>query len=207
MKNLQSSTKFQLLEINLISAQQLKLPRFSLSKNHKIYAVVWIDPKQKLRSRAKPGLLGNPSFHYKFVFMVDAKMLDSWSTTQLVFEFYCIRRFEKDRLIGTSRVWLGNGLLCQVTSDLVIGMTSAVDFQKLMIGRTNRADEKRRFSPFSLKPKMVSEQQETSVESPKSPPSTLEAQNAAKENNGSGSSSGASSFSALPGFKGNLNFM
>lgn len=58
-----------------------------------------------------------------------------------------------------------------------------------------------------MKPIMVSEQQETSVESPKSPPSTLKAQNAAKENNGSGSSSGASSFSALPGFKGNLNFV
>ncbi|EXB88790.1 hypothetical protein L484_001120 [Morus notabilis] len=69
--------------------------------------VVWIDPKQKLRSRVNVGGFKNPTWNDKFVFAVDDKMLENWSTAQLVFEFYYVRRFGKDRLVGTSRVFLG----------------------------------------------------------------------------------------------------
>ncbi|GMN31785.1 hypothetical protein TIFTF001_003401 [Ficus carica] len=116
--------------------------------------------------------------------MVDATMLDSLSTAQLVFEFYCVRRFGKDRLIGTCRVWLGSlenycrsrywegmmetfrafqvrrpngdpdqgvlnigimildGFLSQVISVQVMGIALAVDYKKLITGRTTGVGEK-----------------------------------------------------------------
>ncbi|EXB70613.1 hypothetical protein L484_023798 [Morus notabilis] len=112
MSNLKSSTRFQLLEINLVSAYDLKPPRTmftSRKDHHQIYAVVWIDPKQKLKSRVLDAArFENARSNDKFVFVVDAKTLDSWSAAQLVVEFYCVGRFGNDRLIGTSRVLLGS---------------------------------------------------------------------------------------------------
>ena len=104
-----STTKFRLLEINLISALELKLPRsLPLCEDLHTYAVVWIDPKQKLRSRVDVTGFENPKWNEKFVFVVDTKTLNSLSTADLVIELYCIRRSGKDRLIGTSRVLLGS---------------------------------------------------------------------------------------------------
>lgn len=41
---------------------------------------------------------------------------------------------DPDQGVLNIRIMILDGLLCQVISDLVIGMTSAVDLQKLMIG-------------------------------------------------------------------------
>lgn len=43
---------------------------------------------------------------------------------------------DPDQGVLNIRIMILDGLLCQVISDLVIGMASVVDLQKLMIGRT-----------------------------------------------------------------------
>ncbi|XP_024022242.1 uncharacterized protein LOC112091849 [Morus notabilis] len=147
MSNLKSSTRFQLLEINLVSAYDLKPPRTmftSRKDHHQIYAVVWIDPKQKLKSRVLDAArFENARSNDKFVFVVDAKTLDSWSAAQLVVEFYCVGRFGNDRGFDIRRpngdakgilhigITILDGLACDAISDQFVGIGSPIDCQKL----------------------------------------------------------------------------
>ena len=101
---------FKLLEINLISAYDLDPPR-SLSSHDRIYAVVWIDPNQKLKSSiVERETTTSPStWNERFVFIVDDNTLKSLTTAHLVVELYSVQSSarRRDVLVGTSRVLLG----------------------------------------------------------------------------------------------------
>ncbi|OVA06729.1 C2 calcium-dependent membrane targeting [Macleaya cordata] len=106
----QEPTKFHLLEINLISAQELKPVRKSVSKLMQTYVVAWIDPSRKLTSRIDSVGGENPTWNDKFVFVIDDKIHNKINST-LVIEIYRIRSkkiysfgsFGKDKQIGTWR--------------------------------------------------------------------------------------------------------
>lgn len=100
-----------LLEINLVSAQDLKPPRMTRRKKMKTYAVAWVDPSEKLKSSVDMSGGDNPTWNDKFAFMVDSQVLESL-TSCLVVEIYQRRRFLKNRLIGTTRVLLCNLVNC-----------------------------------------------------------------------------------------------
>ncbi|KAK6947871.1 C2 domain [Dillenia turbinata] len=113
-----NSNKPLLLEINLISAQQLK--QTGIAREMYTYAVAWINPQLKLRSRTDMAGRENPTWNDKFVFMIDEKTLRK-SNSALVFEIYSVRSFgAQDKLVGTSRVLLdtlvgvgGNNRYCE----------------------------------------------------------------------------------------------
>ncbi|KAL5712703.1 hypothetical protein ACHQM5_014847 [Ranunculus cassubicifolius] len=97
---------FRLLEINLISAQGLKLPKY----NHRfqIYALAWVDSSCKLRTRVDRIGGVNPTWNDKFIFRVSDDFLSS-ETSAVTVEIYSIGIL-KDHLIGTSRFFIGTCL-------------------------------------------------------------------------------------------------
>ncbi|KAL5718810.1 hypothetical protein ACHQM5_011676 [Ranunculus cassubicifolius] len=92
------STKFHLLEINLISAQELK----KTPSNMQTYAVIWINPDNKLRSGVDFTGHMNPTWNDKFVFSLENQTM--YST--LVVEIYALRFLFKDKKIGVVRIFL-----------------------------------------------------------------------------------------------------
>lgn len=98
-------SSLHLVEVNLISAQDLKPER--KAQNMQTYVIAWIDPKRKLTSRIDNMGRENPTWNDKFVFMVDDEALNDF-TAAMVFEIYCVRCFRKDKLVGTARVLLDN---------------------------------------------------------------------------------------------------
>ncbi|GFZ12970.1 calcium-dependent lipid-binding (CaLB domain) family protein [Actinidia rufa] len=98
-----SSTSHQILEITLISAQDLT----AISKSMRTYAVVWVHPDRKLTTRVDHGGNANPTWNDKFVFRIDAEMLNSESSAAVVVEIYTVSWF-RDNLVGTVRVLINN---------------------------------------------------------------------------------------------------
>ncbi|CAM8887402.1 unnamed protein product [Rhodiola kirilowii] len=93
---------FQLLELNVISAQDL----FQTSRNMKTYAVAWVHPDRKLSTRVDTTGRTNPTWNDKFVFRVDDEFLRA-DTSAIMVEIYALHWF-RDVLVGTVRVIVGN---------------------------------------------------------------------------------------------------
>ncbi|CAN4091043.1 unnamed protein product [Withania somnifera] len=93
---------FQLLEINIISAQDLK----PLSKKMKTYATVWVHPTRKLTTAVDAEGGSNPTWNDKFVFRVDEEFLRQ-DTSAVQIEIHCGHWF-RDSLVGSVRILVGN---------------------------------------------------------------------------------------------------
>ncbi|CAL5413648.1 unnamed protein product [Camellia sinensis] len=93
---------FQLLEINVISAQDLHC----VSKNMRTYATAWVHPKRRLSTSIDAHGHNNPTWNDKFVFRVDDEFL-RLDTSAVVIEIYAPRWF-CNTLVGTVRVLVGN---------------------------------------------------------------------------------------------------
>ncbi|KAL1544921.1 hypothetical protein AAHA92_21710 [Salvia divinorum] len=96
------SKTHQLLEINIISAQDLEL----VSKSMKTYAMAWMNPKRKLTSRVDDQGKNNPTWNEKFVFRVEEEFLKQ-DTSAVMIEIYSNNWF-RDVLVGTVRCLVGN---------------------------------------------------------------------------------------------------
>ncbi|XP_059652948.1 uncharacterized protein LOC132300035 [Cornus florida] len=93
---------FQLLEINIISAQDLH----PVSKNMRTYATAWVHPNRKLTTRVDKEGSNNPTWNDKFVFRVDDEFLRG-DTSAVMIEIYSVHWF-KDSHVGTVRCLVGN---------------------------------------------------------------------------------------------------
>ena len=100
---------FQLLEINIISAQDLS----PVSKSIKPYAVAWLNPERKLTTQIDPHGHINPTWNEKFVFRVEDDFLQA-DDSAVVIEIYA-SGWIRDILIGTVAVHL-NSLLPRLTN-------------------------------------------------------------------------------------------
>ncbi|GAB4843666.1 hypothetical protein Ancab_013630 [Ancistrocladus abbreviatus] len=93
---------FQLLEINLISAQDLA----KVSRNMRTYAMAWVHPERKLTTRVDTNGGTNPTWNDKFIFRVDDDFLCS-DMAAVMIEIYALHWF-RDVHVGTVRVLLSN---------------------------------------------------------------------------------------------------
>ncbi|XP_068663535.1 uncharacterized protein [Aristolochia californica] len=100
---------FRLLEINLISAQNLTKPGATNLRRLQTYAVAWVDPSAKLRTRVDQVGFENPTWNDKFIFRVTPQFLASESSAVSV-EIYFVG-YVRDTLIGTVRFLLGSHLV------------------------------------------------------------------------------------------------
>ncbi|KAG1367718.1 hypothetical protein COCNU_14G001860 [Cocos nucifera] len=95
------------LEINLISAQSLKLP--ARVRRVQAYAVAWVDPAFKLRTCVDRTGGENPTWNDKFIFYIPASFLADDSTSTVTVEIYATAgRILHDPLLGTVRLLVGN---------------------------------------------------------------------------------------------------
>ncbi|QHO42952.1 probable lactoylglutathione lyase, chloroplastic [Arachis hypogaea] len=97
----------RVLEINLISAQGLQPPSSPLRKLQ-TYALTWIDPSTKLRTRLDSLGGQNPTWNDKFLFRVTPEFL-SGDTSAVSVAIYAVGTF-RDHLIGTVTFFIGNVL-------------------------------------------------------------------------------------------------
>ncbi|KAJ6719349.1 CALCIUM-DEPENDENT LIPID-BINDING (CALB DOMAIN) FAMILY PROTEIN [Salix purpurea] len=95
-------SSFQLLELNVISAQDLA----KVSRKMKTYAVAWVHPDRRLSTRVDSAGCNNPTWNDKFVFRVDDSFLHA-DTSAVMIEIYALHWF-RDIHIGTVRVIVGN---------------------------------------------------------------------------------------------------
>ncbi|XP_050887747.1 uncharacterized protein LOC127092900 [Lathyrus oleraceus] len=93
---------FQLLEMNIISAQDLS----QVSKSIKAYAVAWLNPERKLTTQIDPHGHNNPTWNEKFVFRIDDDFLQSDDSSVMI-EIYS-STWLRDVLIGTVGVHLNS---------------------------------------------------------------------------------------------------
>lgn len=93
---------FQLLEINIISAQDLE----PITKKMCTYAKAWVHPTRKLSSCMDTEGNNNPTWNDKFVFRVDEGFLRG-DTSAVMIEIYTPNWF-RDVIVGTVRVLVGN---------------------------------------------------------------------------------------------------
>ncbi|KAL3536751.1 hypothetical protein ACH5RR_000117 [Cinchona calisaya] len=96
----------QILEINLISAQGLKKP--SGHRRTQAYALAWVDPSTKLRTRIDRLGAENPTWNDKFLFRVSSDFIAS-ETSGVIVEIYAVG-YIRDYLIGTVRFLLSSCL-------------------------------------------------------------------------------------------------
>jgi hypothetical protein len=102
MSYLSASAPYQLLEINIISAQDLS----PVSKSIKAYAVAWIHPERKLATQIDQVGHTNPTWNEKFVFRIDDEFLNSEDSVIMI-EIYN-SAWLRDVLIGTVGVLVNN---------------------------------------------------------------------------------------------------
>ncbi|XP_057962333.1 uncharacterized protein LOC131153902 [Malania oleifera] len=93
---------FQLLEITLLSAQDLA----PVSKSMHTYAVAWVHPERRLTTRVDQQGRANPTWNDKFVFRVDDHFLAS-DTSAIMIEIYAVS-WLRDVRIGTVRLLVNN---------------------------------------------------------------------------------------------------
>ncbi|CAL5194595.1 unnamed protein product [Lathyrus oleraceus] len=102
MSSLSYSSPYQLLEINVISAQDLS----PVSKSIKAYAVAWLNPERKLATQIDQTGHTDPTWNEKFVFRVDDEFLDSENSVIMI-EIYS-SAWLRDVLVGTVAVLVNN---------------------------------------------------------------------------------------------------
>ncbi|XP_010475114.1 PREDICTED: uncharacterized protein LOC104754591 [Camelina sativa] len=93
---------FQLLELNIISAQDLA----PVARKTKTYAVAWVHSERKLTTRVDYNGGTNPTWNDKFVFRVNEEFLYA-DTSAVVIEIYALHWF-RDVHVGTVRVLISN---------------------------------------------------------------------------------------------------
>ncbi|GAB4851339.1 hypothetical protein Ancab_030732 [Ancistrocladus abbreviatus] len=93
---------FQLLEINVISAQDLA----KTSRTMRTYAMAWVHTDRKLTTRVDTHGGANPTWNDKFVFRVDDNFLHS-DMSAVMIEIYALHWF-RDTHVGTVRVLVSN---------------------------------------------------------------------------------------------------
>ncbi|KAK7258659.1 hypothetical protein RIF29_24241 [Crotalaria pallida] len=93
---------FQLLEINIISAQDL----VPVTKSVNAYAIAWLKPERKLATKIDQVGHTNPTWNEKFLFRVDEEFLKSESSVIMI-EIYTTA-WLRDILIGTVGVLISN---------------------------------------------------------------------------------------------------
>lgn len=93
---------YQLLEINVISAQDLA----QVSKSVRAYAVVWLHPERKLTTKVDQEGNTNPTWNHKFVFNVHDHFLNS-ENSLIMIQIYS-HSFLRHFLIGTVAVLVSN---------------------------------------------------------------------------------------------------
>ncbi|KAM7491554.1 hypothetical protein LguiA_034475 [Lonicera macranthoides] len=98
-----STLPFYLLELNLISAQDLAPVT---KKKFRTYAVAWVNPERKLRTRIDQQGQTNPTWNDKFVFRVDNKFLNS-DASAVNIEIYALG-WLRDVSVGSVRVLITN---------------------------------------------------------------------------------------------------
>ncbi|KAK7290419.1 hypothetical protein RIF29_04831 [Crotalaria pallida] len=89
---------YQLLELNVISAQDLA----SVGRSMRTYAVAWIDPDRKLSTRVDSDGHNNPTWNDKFVFRVEEDFFYD-ETSLITIDIYALHWF-KDIHVGTAAV-------------------------------------------------------------------------------------------------------
>ncbi|KAK8548686.1 hypothetical protein V6N13_054536 [Hibiscus sabdariffa] len=94
---------FHLLELNIISAQDLKPV---CRRKMRTYAVAWVHSKRKLSTRIDTQGHTDPTWNDKFVFRVDDEFLNS-ETSTLMIEIYAVHWF-RDVHVGSVRVIVKN---------------------------------------------------------------------------------------------------
>ncbi|KAL0456901.1 UNVERIFIED_CONTAM: hypothetical protein Slati_1029300 [Sesamum latifolium] len=102
LKKMAPAKAFQLLEINIISAQDLE----PVSKKMRTYATAWLHPNRKLSSSVDAEGNNSPTWNDKFVFKVDEEFLQR-DTSAVMIEIYA-KQWLRDTLVGTVRVLVGN---------------------------------------------------------------------------------------------------
>ncbi|KAE9592365.1 putative C2 domain-containing protein [Lupinus albus] len=93
---------YQLLELNVISAQDLAL----VGRSMRTYAVAWIDPERKLSTRVDSNGHNNPTWNDKFVFRVEEDFFYE-DTSLITIDIYALHWF-KDIHVGTAEVLAGD---------------------------------------------------------------------------------------------------
>lgn len=89
---------FKLLEINVISAQDLA----PVSKQLRTYVVAWVHPDDKLTTRVDHDGHTNPTWNYKLLFRVDDNHLYS-DTSSITIEIYNMA-WLRDTPVGTTKI-------------------------------------------------------------------------------------------------------
>ncbi|WJZ87428.1 hypothetical protein VitviT2T_006807 [Vitis vinifera] len=92
----------QLLEINLISAQDLA----PVGRSMRTYAIAWVHPDRKLSTRIDSTGHNSPTWNDKFVFRVDDEFLRA-DTSAVMIDIYSQHWF-RDYHVGTVRILVGN---------------------------------------------------------------------------------------------------
>lgn len=102
-----SPEKAELVEVDLISAQQLSSCK---STHMQTYVRAWINPQNKLISRVDSIGKANPTWNDKFIFSIDedikSELENPNSGSAMVFEIYRVRHLRKDKCIGVVRILL-----------------------------------------------------------------------------------------------------
>ncbi|GAA0142946.1 hypothetical protein Leryth_008717 [Lithospermum erythrorhizon] len=118
---------FQLLELNIISAQDLA----PVCKKLRTYAITYINPERKLRTRIDQNGQINPQWNDKFVFRVDDNFLNS-DTSAVMIDIYALG-WLKDVKVGSIRVLISN----LIPPDVRVKGGSSKRFVALQIRRSS----------------------------------------------------------------------
>ncbi|KAK4747380.1 hypothetical protein SAY87_013966 [Trapa incisa] len=94
-----------ILEVHLISAQKLKPPPSNMRRTE-TYAIVWVDPATKLRTRIDRIGGENPTWNDKFFFRVTPEFL-AGDTSAIAVEIYATG-YIRDYPVGSARLLLSN---------------------------------------------------------------------------------------------------
>ncbi|KAJ9563367.1 hypothetical protein OSB04_008527 [Centaurea solstitialis] len=104
-----SMAESRILEINLISAQGLKIPPSAKMRRMHTYAIAWVSPTAKLRSHLDRVGGENPTWNDKFIFRVSPEFIYG-DTSAVQFEIYACG-YIRDYLIGNVRYLLSSSSL------------------------------------------------------------------------------------------------
>ncbi|GMG99878.1 hypothetical protein Nepgr_001718 [Nepenthes gracilis] len=111
-----SSITYKLLEINVISAQDLA----TIGRSMHTYVIAWINSARKLTTRTDPKGHNNPKWNDKFVFRVDDDFLNS-ETAAVMIEIYN-QAWLRDVIVGSARVLVSSLIPYQKSSTRFVAL-------------------------------------------------------------------------------------